>query len=72
MHKLKMQLARDCLKVNRVHNDGNSLFRAIGDQIGEEFMYSFYRNKCVEYIRDHIQDFEDCIGDEEAVEEYCT
>jgi hypothetical protein len=71
LEKLKIQLARDCLKINRVGNDGNSLFRAMGDQLGEEFMFHFYRQKTVEWIRENKGAYEDLIGNEDEVEEYC-
>ena len=71
LDKLKIQLARDGLKINRVGNDGNSLFRAIGDQLGEEFMFHFYRQKTVEWIRENKGAYEDLIGTEDEVEDYC-
>ena len=62
------------MRIEEQDTDGNCLFRSVAYQVyGEENMYHFMRQKCMDYIivcRDYFKDFIDRDIDGN-IEEYC-
>uniref|UniRef100_A0A7I4BHT7 OTU domain-containing protein n=1 Tax=Physcomitrium patens TaxID=3218 RepID=A0A7I4BHT7_PHYPA len=61
---LNEQLSLLGLKVVPVTADGNCFFRAVADQLeGAEEQHSAYRQKAVDYLQEHREDFEPFLED---------
>ncbi|KDO29533.1 hypothetical protein SPRG_05489 [Saprolegnia parasitica CBS 223.65] len=53
--------------------DGNCLFRALSDQLhGDQTHFPVIRKDIVQYIKDHQDDLEPFMEDEEAFDHYCS
>ncbi|KDO19649.1 hypothetical protein SPRG_14549 [Saprolegnia parasitica CBS 223.65] len=68
MRKLREQLARLELQLVTMEADGNCLFRALSDQLhGDQTHFPVIRKDIVQYIKDHQDDLEPFMEDEEAL-----
>ncbi len=57
--------------IREVGGDGNCLFRSVSEQMeGNENKYKEYREKCVNYIAEHKDEFAPFIVDDETIDEY--
>ncbi|CAI5707790.1 hypothetical protein KXD40_008237 [Peronospora effusa] len=69
---MRKQLADIGCKLHEVKGDGNCLFRALSDQLfGDQQQYQQVREKIVNYLEQHRNDFEPFMEDEEKFEKYC-
>lgn len=55
--RLRTQLALSALAVRDVAPDGNCLFRAVADQLGEPAAHASYRSRVCDWMAGHPQDF---------------
>ncbi|CAI5736842.1 unnamed protein product [Peronospora destructor] len=69
---MRKQLADVGCKLHEVKGDGNCLFRALSDQLfGDQQQHEQVREKIVNYLEQHRNDFEPFMEDEEKFEKYC-
>ncbi|CAH0479167.1 unnamed protein product [Peronospora belbahrii] len=69
---IRKQLADIGCKLHEVEGDGNCLFRALSDQLfGDQQQHKQVRNKIIDYLEKHRNDFEPFMEDEEKFEKYC-
>lgn len=55
--RLRTQLALSALAVRDVAPDGNCLFRAVADQLGEPAAHASYRARVCDWMAEHPEDF---------------
>ena len=69
--KFKDELKHLGYFIREISGDGNCLFRAVCEQIeNNEINYNFYREKCIEYMKDNPDKFTPFIEDDESYEKY--
>ncbi|GLJ23613.1 hypothetical protein SUGI_0447190 [Cryptomeria japonica] len=71
----RAQLSQMGLRIVDIRGDGNCLFRALSDQLcGDQESYAEYRQKVVQYMVSHPEEFAGFLSEGEAgsFEEYCT
>jgi len=69
--KFKKSLENLGYFIREVGGDGNCLFRAISEQVeGNEDHYKEYREKCINYMIDHKDEFAPFIEDDESFDDY--
>uniref|UniRef100_A0A7S4PQM5 OTU domain-containing protein n=1 Tax=Guillardia theta TaxID=55529 RepID=A0A7S4PQM5_GUITH len=61
------------LRIKIIEGDGNCLFRAIADQLhGDESLHHREREKTVNYMEDHKDQFACFMDESESFEDYCS
>lgn len=69
--KFKKSLEEIGYFIREVEGDGNCLFRSVSEQVeGNENSHIEYREKCVNYMKDHKEIFEPFIEDDEPFDDY--
>lgn len=67
------QLEEIGLRIIDIQGDGNCMFRSISDQIeGDSNRHRHYRDIIMGFIRDHREDFEPFIEDDESFDAYMS
>ncbi|OQS01873.1 hypothetical protein THRCLA_05683 [Thraustotheca clavata] len=70
--RLRQELHRLGLQLVTIDSDGNCLFRTLSDQLyGDQTHFPDIRKEIVQYIKDHQENLEPFMEDEETFDNYC-